>query len=152
MKMSHQAFLLALLATASPAWSQVEFGKPSPSVVDPAALAVPQQQARAWSEDLLSHLTRQYQLLCSVTSPESARAVLEPLTTCLKELLDMKTHVNDEALWLYIENTPGAKQPYRIILLKTSIEFQRLAKEQFYGCEQLRELLKPQMVPPPKQS
>lgn len=125
-----------------------EAGGAKPSIVDPAALAVPEHQSRAWAKELRELLTQQLDILAGVTDAASAQAALSPLKTCLASLQSMKSRVNEEALWIYIENTPDAKQPFIELLLRTSGEFLRLRSEQFYGSQELREALMPQMVMP----
>lgn len=133
---------------SDPAKGEGETTDAKPSIVDPATLAVPEQQSRAWSEELRGLLTQQLDLLAGVKDSSSAQAVLAPLKACLAEMEAMKSRVNEEALWIYIENTPDAKQPFIELLLRTSAEFLRLRSEHFFGCRALREALMPQMVMP----
>lgn len=119
-----------------------------PSIVDPAALAVPEQQSRAWAGELRELLARQLEILFGVKDSATAQSSLEPLRQCLAEMEAMKSRVNEEALWIYIENTPDVKHPFIELLLHTSAEFSRLRAAHFYGSQALREALMPQMVMP----
>lgn len=122
-----------------------------PSIVDPTVLAVTEQQSKAWAEELLAHLSKQLDIISSVTDAASAAEAVVPLRSCVAHLAAMRDRVNEEALWIYIENTPDAKQPFIELLLRTSGEFLRLNAEKFYGNGELQEILKTQMLMPTSQ-
>ncbi len=109
------------------------------------ALAAPEGACR----QLGDALGRQLRLLQSVKDAPSAAATLPELETVLAELAAMdRSPEAQKELWLYIENTPGVKQPLIELVQLLCVELVRLQKQDFYGHEGLRAALAPQLPPP----
>lgn len=56
---------------------------------------------------------------------------------------------DEKELWLYIDNTPGVKQPLLDILSKLALEFSRIEEEMYFNHAGLKELLSPQIEEDP---
>ncbi len=101
--------------------------------------------------ELSAGLTRELVALQSMQDAASAAASLPELRAAMDALAAMdRSYEAEKALWAYIDNTDGVKQPLVELLQRLSIEFTRLELAEFYGNEELRACLAPQMVPPPK--
>lgn len=57
--------------------------------------------------------------------------------------------LDEKELWLYIDNTPGVKQPLLNILSKLALEFARMEEESYFNHAGLKELLSPQIEEDP---
>ncbi len=100
-------------------------------------------------EQLRSLLTRELGILQSVQDAASASAAVAPLAEALSALEQMdRSYEAEKALWTYIDNTAGVKQPLIELLQLLTIEFSRLQKASFYGCGELEAQLTPQLHGP----
>ena len=107
------------------------------------AAETPQQVCRALEEALC----RETALLAGVTDAASAAAVLPELRACLQSLSAMRGG-DEEALWHYIDNTPGVKARLVEAVQLLAIQLQRLERAEFHRCAGLAEALAPQRQAP----
>ena len=63
------------------------------------------------------------------------------------KLQGLNGRVDTTAMWRHIENTPELKSELVLTIQLISIEFCRIEEAQFYGCEELRALLAPLLIP-----
>ncbi len=116
------------------------------------ALASAEASPEAACEQLCAALTREVQLLASVQDAASAAAAFPALEAVLAELAGMdRSYEAEKALWEYIDNTEGVKQPLIEMLQRLTIAFMRLEEASFFGHEGLRDLLAPQLCAPQKE-
>ncbi len=116
-----------------------------------ACVAVAETSPEAACRELRAGLTRELTALESMQDAAGAAAALPELRAALDALAAMdRSYEAEKALWGYIDNTQGVKLPLVELLQKLTIEFTRLEKAEFFGNEELRACLAPQMVPPPK--
>lgn len=92
-------------------------------------------------------LEREVAILSGIQDAGTARAALPALRQNHAELSALKGEVAPAELWRYIDNTPHRKGPLVGLLQQMTQEFQRLEKEAFFSCEELRLLLAPQLNP-----
>ena len=92
-------------------------------------------------------LEEQLTLLSSVQDAASATRVVEPLRANFEKLQAYNDAVPTTDLWRHIENNPELKNKLVLCIQYISIEFRRLGEAQFFGCEELRAMLTPLMVP-----
>ena len=90
-------------------------------------------------------LQEQLRVLRSMTDPASTQAHLSALDRVLKELGELKMRTDETALWRYIDNTPGDKQPLITILEDTMVQLHRIEQAQFYANEELQRRLAPML-------
>lgn len=107
------------------------------------AAETPQQACCALEEALC----RETALLAGVTDASSAAAVLPELRACLQGLAAMRG-ADEDALWNYIDNTPGVKTRLAEAVQRLAIQFQRLEQAEFYRCTELADALAPQLQSP----
>ena len=94
-------------------------------------------------------LREQLEVLQSVTSDASAQAALPALDKVQQELRKFYTQADEAALWRYIDNTPGIKQPLITILEDTMVQLQRIEKAYFFKNGELKRKLKPMVSSAP---
>lgn len=99
-------------------------------------------------ERLVAALSDEVAALESVNSAADAPAGAEKLRASLKKL-EALFEVDEMLLWQYIDNTPGAKQPIVDVLELLAVQFGRMEKNQFFGNDELRRLLAPQVISSP---
>lgn len=110
--------------------------------VAPAAMAASPEETCA---KLREALQTQVELMESVRSPEDAAKAISALRKSQKrqnELFDS----DDAALWEYISNTDGAKQPLVELLQRMAAQLSRLEDANYYDNAELKELLYTQVV------
>ncbi len=112
-----------------------------------AALCVP---AYASPEEVCRQLgdalAREVAALESMVDAASTAEALPKLEAVLAELDAMdRSPEAENALWIYIDNTPGVKPPLIERVQCLCIQLQRLQRQYFYGNARLRELLTPQL-------
>jgi hypothetical protein len=66
--------------------------------------------------------------------------------TALEALFEM----DEKELWMYNDNTEGAKQPIVDELERLAVQFIRVSREKFFGNAELRNLLAPQVLNTPQ--
>ena len=100
---------------------------------------------------LETKLREQLQVLRSMTDPASTQAGIPALDKVLKSLRELNTQTDEAALWRYIDNTPGVKQPLITILEDTMVQLYRIEQAKFYANKELRRRLAPMLnsAPPP---
>lgn len=94
---------------------------------------------------LVSALEQETAALASITSAESVPAGVEQLRASLAALQELMS-VDSNELWLYIDNTEGVKQPIIDVLEELALQFARVEKASFFGSEELRGILAPQVL------
>ncbi len=94
---------------------------------------------------LETKLREQLQVLRSMTDPASAQAGIPALDKVLKSLRELNTQTDEAALWRYIDNTPGVKQPLITILEDTMVQLYRIEQAKFYANKELRRRLAPML-------
>lgn len=88
----------------------------------------------------------------ALTRMQTAEDVPEALVELSTSLASLKAlmEVDQKELWLYIDNTPGAKQPLVDELERLALQFARLQKVSFFNNKQLKEMLAPQVLNSPE--
>ncbi len=118
-----------------------------------ALVAMAEASPEAACKQLGEALSRELTTLASVQDAASAAAAVPQLEAVLQELAAMdRSYEAEKALWTYIDNTEGVKLPLVELLQRLTIEFTRLEVASFYGNEELRALMAPQLTPPPKEN
>ncbi len=116
------------------------------------ATASAENTPEAACEQLNRLLTREVQLLRSVTDATTASASLPHLREVQQSLTAMdRSYEAEKALWTYIDNTEGVKAPLIEMLQRLTIEFMRLEEAAFFGNTDLESLLAPQLHAPAKE-
>lgn len=97
------------------------------------------------SARLLSALEQEVTALESIQSAADASAVVQAVRESLLAQEDLFS-VDATELWLYIDNTPGVKQPLVDALVRLAVQFERLKAVDFFDNAELRTLLSPQVI------
>ncbi|MBQ4635739.1 MAG: hypothetical protein IJB64_04815 [Akkermansia sp.] len=92
-------------------------------------------------------LTEQLGILKGMTDTASCAAAVPALQANFDKLQGLNGRVDTTAMWRHIENTPELKSELVLTIQLISIEFCRIEEAQFYGCEELRALLAPLLIP-----
>ncbi|MBQ9095809.1 MAG: hypothetical protein IJY53_05690 [Akkermansia sp.] len=92
-------------------------------------------------------LTEQLGILKGMTDTTSSAAAVPALQANFDKLQGLNGRVDTTAMWRHIENTPELKSELVLTIQLISIEFCRIEEAQFYGCEELRALLAPLLIP-----
>ena len=100
-------------------------------------------------ERLHQGLKQELDILSAISDTTTAQAAVEPLQNTLALLAERVVGVSDKDLWYYIENTGELKLPLVEFVQLLSVEFTRLEQARFFGCDDLREALLPQLRPNP---
>lgn len=111
--------------------------------VAPAALAADSPEETC--AKLREALQTQVELMEGVRSPEDAAKAVSPLRKCQKKQNELFC-ADDAALWEYISNTDGAKQPLVELLQRMAAQLSRLEDANYYDNAELKELLYTQVV------
>lgn len=111
--------------------------------VAPAALAADSPEETC--AKLRGALQTQVELMEGVRSPEDAAKAVSPLRKCQKKQNELFS-ADDAALWEYISNTDGAKQPLVELLQRMAAQLSRLEDANYYDNAELKELLYTQVV------
>lgn len=98
---------------------------------------------------LAAALEQETAALTRMQTAEDVPAALEELRTSLDSLKSLM-EVDQKELWLYIDNTPGAKQPLVDELERLALQFARLKNADFFNNEELKSLLAPQVLDSPE--
>lgn len=97
---------------------------------------------------LAAMLQEEVRLLQGVTDQASAQAAAPQLARIVSELQSLNNVIeDDQKLWKYIENTPGAKQPLIDVLELLLVELQRMDSNRCYNVRALEAALRPQLIP-----
>ena len=88
-------------------------------------------------------LNREASVLEQIQNNQDADEMLPELRAVLQQLAALSV-VDENELWLYIDNTEGVKQPLVDALSQIALQFSRLEAAGFYHHAGLRELLAPQ--------
>lgn len=95
--------------------------------------------------DLSAALQQEVELLEGVTDTATAEKAVAPLRKSL-EKQETLFSADDKALWEYIDNTDGVKQPLVELLQRLSRQFTRMEEVNFFNCAELRALLYDQIL------
>lgn len=93
---------------------------------------------------LSAALEQELAALQEMTAPDNASASLDALRKSLLEMEDLFS-AGEKALWIYIDNTEGVKQPLVDLLEEIAVQFARVQAAGYFGNEELRALLAPQI-------
>lgn len=94
---------------------------------------------------LYDALEQEVLALEKIVKPADAAAAVEKVRASLavqNELLS----VDQNELWLYIDNTQGKKQALVDMMVRLALQFQRVEIAAFFGNDELKELLAPQII------
>lgn len=100
-------------------------------------------------DQLMAALEQETASLQKMESADDVAGALDELRASLQKLQELMA-VDAAALWVYIDNTAGAKQPLVDELERLALQFARLQKAEFFENEELRSLLAPQLLEQPK--
>ncbi len=92
-------------------------------------------------------LTEQLSILKGMTDTSSSEAAVPALQANFDKLQGLNGRVDTTVMWRHIENTPELKAELVLAIQLISIEFCRIEAAQFYGCEELKALLAPLLIP-----
>lgn len=90
-------------------------------------------------------LQAQVELMEGVRSAEDAAKAISPLRKSQEKQNEL-FGADDEALWEYISNTDGVKQPLVELLQRMAVQLSRLEDCNYYDNAELKELLYTQVV------
>lgn len=90
-------------------------------------------------------LQTQVELMEGVRSAEDAAKAISPLRKSQEKQNEL-FGADDEALWEYISNTDGVKQPLVELLQRMAVQLSRLEECNYYDNAELKELLYTQVV------
>lgn len=130
--MTYRSFLFAGVTAAAVA-----------ACVAPAAYAA--ESPEETCAKLRAALQTQVELMEGVRSPEDAAKVISDLRKSQKKQEEL-FGAEDAALWEYISNTDGAKQPLVELLQRMAAQLSRLEDVNYYDNAELKELLYTQVV------
>ncbi len=97
---------------------------------------------------LVAALEQETAALTRMQSEADVDGALDELRASLDSLKALMS-VDEKELWLYIDNTEGAKQPIIDELERLALQFARVQQSGFFNNAQLRELLAPQLITDP---
>ncbi len=92
-------------------------------------------------------LSEQLTILQGMTDASTCAAAFPSLESNFKKLADLNDRVDPTDLWHHIESNAEFKAKLIHLLQSISIEFYRIEQAQFFGCEPLKQLLLPLLVP-----
>lgn len=92
-------------------------------------------------------LSKQLEILQSMTDASSCAAAAPALEENLKSLSALNDRVDTTELWTHIASNAEIKAKLVHTIQSISMEFYRLEQTQFFGCAQVQQLLMPLMVP-----
>ena len=112
----------------------------------PGILCAQTTEQEAYQE-LTNTLSREVQLLSSITDEATAKAALPELKELMAKLSALSQEVDNDRLWRHIENTPGLKQPLLEAAEQLLVELQRLEKARCFSVRPLYTQLRPMLIP-----
>lgn len=95
-------------------------------------------------EKLYTALEQEVLALEQIDQPADAAAAVAELRAALAAQQELLS-VDQNALWLYIDNTKDKKQAMVDILVRLALQFQRIEKAAYFDNAELKELLAPQV-------
>lgn len=96
-------------------------------------------------EQLFSVLENQAIVLQGVKDNTSAAEAVKPLNDCMTKQAEL-FGVDENALWLHIDNSEGVKQKFVVLLQELAAEYSRLESAKFFDCAELRKLVYTQLL------
>lgn len=111
--------------------------------IAPAAFAADSPEATC--AKLREALTTEVELLENLRSADDVKGMLSDLRRSQKKQSDL-FGADDAALWDYISNTDGVKQPLIELLQRLAAQLSRLEDCNYYDNAELKELLYTQIV------
>lgn len=94
---------------------------------------------------LLSTLEKQASVLQGIKDKETAAAAVAPLKDCMTRQGELFS-VDENALWLHIDNSEEIKQEFMLTLQNLAAEYSRLEAAKFFDCVELRQLVYTQLL------
>ncbi len=113
-----------------------------------ALYAAEAEPMAAVCDQLLAALEQETASLTKMQAADDVPAALEELRASLQKLEALKA-VDANALWTYIDNTTGVKQPLVDELERLALQFARVQMAAFFNNEELKSLLAPQVLEQP---
>ena len=101
-------------------------------------------------EALLASFEQEVVALEKIQQAADAVAAVASVQAALDTQKQLRVTLGSEGekeLWVYIDNTAGAKQPLVDVMVRLAVQFKRVEENQFFDNAALRELLTPQIVP-----
>ncbi len=95
-------------------------------------------------EALYSALEQETLALESIQTATDAAGAVDQLRAALQAQQALLS-TDESALWQYIDNTEGRKQALVDLLERLALQFCRLEMQQYYGSDELKTLLSPQI-------
>lgn len=92
-------------------------------------------------------LSKQLEILQSMTDASSCAAAAPALEENLKSLAALNDRVDPTELWNHISCNAEIKEKLVHTIQSISIEYYRLEQANFFGCEQVQRLLMPLLAP-----
>lgn len=89
---------------------------------------------------LLSTLENQVAVLQGIKDKETAAAAVAPLKDIMTRQGELFS-VDENALWLHIDNSVEIKQEFLLTLQSMAAEFSRLEAAKYFNCAELRQLV-----------
>lgn len=81
--------------------------------------------------------------VAALSDVRDAASATEALPTIRQSLADQKAlfGVDERELWNYIDHTDEVKIPLMRVLQRMAAQIDRIERENFYGCEEMKNLL-----------
>lgn len=112
-----------------------------------ACVATAADDVHSITSALDAGLAEQLEILKGMTDAGSCAAAAPALEENLKSLAALNDRVDLTELWTHIASNAEIKAKLVQTIQSISIEFYRLEQANFFGCEQVQQLLMPLMVP-----
>lgn len=95
-------------------------------------------------EQMYAALEQKVEALEKIEQPSDAAAAVEPVRSALAALKELLT-VDQQELWLFIDNTRDKKQALIDLLDRLALQYSKLETSGYYGNAELNEMLAPQI-------
>ncbi len=95
-------------------------------------------------EQMYAALEQKVEALEKIEQPSDAAAAVEPVRSALAALKELLT-VDQQELWLFIDNTRDKKQALIDLLDRLALQYSKLETSGYYGNAELKEMLAPQI-------
>lgn len=96
-------------------------------------------------DQLFSVLENQAIVLQGIKDNASAAEAVKALNDCMAKQAELFA-VDENALWLHIDNSEGVKQKFVILLQELAAEYSRLESAKFFDSAELRKLVYTQLL------
>lgn len=96
-------------------------------------------------DQLFSVLKNQAEVLQGIKDNATAGEAVKDLNDCMAKQAAL-FDVDENALWLHIDNSDEIKQKFLILLQELAAEYSRLESANFFDCAELRSLVYSQLL------